>query len=101
MSTRSFAVEGAALLLLAAIALILLVLVGHVRAEPLTTYRDSMGQVHGYATTRGNTTTYEDAMGRQTGRSEAARRHDNLLRRDGAADRYCAASEVITTEHFF
>jgi hypothetical protein len=34
---RSFTLETAALLLLAAIALILLTLIGHVRAEPLTT----------------------------------------------------------------
>jgi len=62
---RSFPLDAAALLLLAAIVLILLVPLGHVRAEPLTTYRDSMGRVQGYATKHGNATTFTDAMGRQ------------------------------------
>jgi hypothetical protein len=35
MNTRSFALDVAALALLAAIALIMLVLIGHVHAEPL------------------------------------------------------------------
>jgi hypothetical protein len=77
MRTRSFAFDAAALALLAALALIVLVLTGHVRAEPLTTYRDNMGRVQGYATTHGNTTTYQDAQGRQTGRAE--RRPDGTV----------------------
>jgi YD repeat-containing protein len=57
--------------LLTAIAWIALVLIGHVRAE--MTFRDSMGRVQGYATKRGNTTTYTDPQGRETGRAERHR----------------------------
>jgi hypothetical protein len=58
-------------MLLAAIIIILLVLVGHVRAEPLTTrtFKDSMGREIGRSTTHGNTTTFRDSMGRETGRA--------------------------------
>jgi len=69
---RSFPLDAAALLLLAAIVLILLVPLGHVRAEPLTTYR-GMGRVQGYATKHGNATTFTDAMGRQIRRAERNR----------------------------
>ena len=60
MYPRSFALDAAALMLLVAIMLILLALVGQVRAEPQTTrtFRDSMGREVGRATTSGNTTTF-------------------------------------------
>jgi len=65
-------VVALALATVLSVGMILLVLIGHVRAEPVTTFRDSMGRVKGYATKQkpGSTTTYEDAMGRQTGRAE-------------------------------
>jgi hypothetical protein len=53
-----------------AIATAILVLVLPAAAEPLTVLKNDKGQVTGYATTRGNVTTYEDAAGRQTGRAE-------------------------------
>jgi hypothetical protein len=39
------------------------------RAEPLTTYRDSMGRVTGYAQTRGNATVFTNERGQETGRA--------------------------------
>jgi hypothetical protein len=51
----------------AAVAFLSAVLIGHLRAEPVTTYRDSMGRVQGYATTRGN---FSNEKGQQTGRAE-------------------------------
>ena len=35
----------------------------------LTVFRDSMGRVQGYATTRGNSTTFTNERGQQTGRA--------------------------------
>jgi hypothetical protein len=66
---RSFALDAAALMLLDAIAVI--ALIGHVRAEPLTTrtFKDSVGREIGRSTTSGNTTTFRDSMGRETGRA--------------------------------
>ena len=73
---RSFTVDVATLLLLAAITLI-----GHVRAEPLTTrtFQDSMGREVGRATTHGNTTTFRDSMGRNRPRC-TERQWYNVLR---------------------
>jgi hypothetical protein len=66
MTMRSFTLDVAALMLLATI-----MLIGHVRAEPLTTrtFKDSMGREIGRSTTHGNTTTFQDNMGRDTGRA--------------------------------
>jgi len=44
MQPRSFALDAAALLLLAAIALIILVLIGHLRAEPMPYPKPATGQ---------------------------------------------------------
>jgi hypothetical protein len=63
----------------AAVAFLSAVLIGHLRAEPVTTLRDSMGRVQGYATTRGDTTTFTDSMGRQTGRAERNRDGTTIL----------------------
>jgi hypothetical protein len=63
----------------AAVAFLSAVLIGHLRAEPVTTYRDSMGRVQGYATTRGNTTTFSNALGQQTGRAERQRDGTTIL----------------------
>ena len=54
-----------------------LAIVGVVRAEPVTTYRDNMGRVQGYGSTRGNVTTYSNSLGQQTGRAE--RRRDGTV----------------------
>jgi hypothetical protein len=80
MTTRSFALDAAALLLLAAIVIILLVLTGFVRAEPMQsrTFYDSMGREVGRADKRGSTTTFHDAQGRETGRAE--RRPDGTVK---------------------
>jgi hypothetical protein len=69
------------------VGMILLVLIGHVRAEPVTTFRDNMGRVQGYATKHGNTTTYEDRMGQQTGRAER--------RPDGTTNFYDSMGRMI------
>jgi hypothetical protein len=93
MYSRSFALDAAALMVLAAIALILLVLIGHVRAEPLTTrtFRDSSGREIGRATTHGNTTTFQDSMGRETGRATKSGNgttfYDNFGRETGRTSR--------------
>jgi hypothetical protein len=42
-------------------------------AQPLTTFRNDRGQVTGYATTRGNVTTFTNPFGQQTGRAERSR----------------------------
>jgi YD repeat-containing protein len=90
---RSFTVDVATLLLLAAIMLIMLALISHVRAEPLTTrtFQDSMGREIGRATTSGNTTTFYDNLGRETGRSttngNTTTLRDNLGRETGRVNR--------------
>ena len=38
-------------------------------AEPVTVYRDSMGRVQSYASKHGNTTTFSNSLGQQTGRA--------------------------------
>jgi general stress protein YciG len=92
MYSRSFTVETAAMLL-AAIMLILLTLIEHVRAEPLTTrtFRDSSGREIGRATTSGNTTTFYDNLGRETGRATRSNNgttfYDNFGRETGRASR--------------
>src|SRR5262249_26859178 len=49
----------------------LLILIGHVNAEPQTrTFYNDRGQVTGQATTRGNTTTFSNDKGQSVGRSE-------------------------------
>jgi hypothetical protein len=52
------------------IGMIMLMLLGVVRAEPLTVFRNDRGQVTGYGERRGNTTTFSNSLGQQTGRSE-------------------------------
>jgi hypothetical protein len=47
--------------LLVAMLLVLLVTLGDVRAEQLQTFRDDKGRVTGQATTRGSSTTFQDA----------------------------------------
>jgi hypothetical protein len=47
-------------------------------AEPVTVYRDSMGRVQGYASKHGNTTTFSNSLGQQTGRAERGR--DGIIR---------------------
>jgi hypothetical protein len=42
-------------------------------AEPVTTFRNSQGQIQGYATKHGNATTFENSQGQQTGRAERNR----------------------------
>ena len=42
-------------------------------AEPLTTHRNSLGQVTGSAQQRGNTTVFTDRMGQQVGTSVLTR----------------------------
>ena len=85
---RSFTVDVAALMLLATIALI-----GHVRAEPLTTrtFRDSSGREIGRMTTHGNPTTFYDNLGRETGRASRSGNsttfYDNLGRETGRASK--------------
>jgi hypothetical protein len=87
MTMRSFTLDVAAL------ALIMLVLIGHVRAEPLTTrtFQDSMGREIGRATTNGNTTTFRDSMGRETGRAVRSGNgttfYDNFGREIGRSSR--------------
>jgi hypothetical protein len=90
---RSFTVDVATLLLLAAIMLIMLALISHVRAEPLTTrtFQDSMGREIGRATTSGNTTTFRDSMGRETGRAvrsgSGTTFYDSMGRQTGRSSR--------------
>jgi hypothetical protein len=56
---------------LLSVAMIILVLIGHVRAEPQTrTFYNDKGQVTGTATTRGNTTMFSNDKGQVTGRAE-------------------------------
>jgi hypothetical protein len=61
------------------------------------TFQDSMGRNTGRSVTdsRGNTTFY-DAMGRNTGRS-ATWRHHHGLRPDGSADRHDQREQVTGT----
>jgi phosphoglycerol transferase MdoB-like AlkP superfamily enzyme len=59
----------------AAVAFLSAVLIGHVRADDVTTFKNSKGQVTGYGTKQGNTTTFSNALGQQTGRAE--RQRDN------------------------
>jgi YD repeat-containing protein len=90
---RSFALDAAALALLAAIALFTLALLGHVRAEPQTTrtFRDSFGREIGRATTNGNTTTFYDNLGREAGRASRSGNgttfYDNFGRETGRVSR--------------
>jgi hypothetical protein len=73
---RENAVLAGALALAVAlsIGMILLVLIGHVRAEDRTrTLYNDKGQVTGTATARGNTTTFSNEKGQVTGRAERSR----------------------------
>ena len=97
MHPRSFALDAAALLLLATIIWVMLVLFGHVRAEPLSTqsttrtFHDNMGREVGRATTNGSTTTFRDNFGRETGRAVKSGNgttfYDNFGREVGRASR--------------
>ena len=90
---RSFSLDAVALALLAAMALVLLVLVGLVRAEPLTTHlsEDSSGREVGRAVTSGGTTALYDNLGRETGRATPSGNgttfYDNFGRETGRANR--------------
>jgi YD repeat-containing protein len=77
-----------ALAVVASVGMILLVLIGHVRAEERTRmlYNDK-GQVTGQATTRGNTTTFSNHKGQVTGRAERSR--------DGTANFYDSMGRMI------
>ena len=86
---RSFALDTAALALLAAIALIMLVLIGHVRAEPLpqpkvgacpSGYTESVGALHAHAP--GRARRLSQGLGSVSVRLDAIRR---ILSRDGAS----------------
>jgi hypothetical protein len=57
---------------LAAIAL-LAATIAAAGAEPLTTFRNSQGQIVGYGERRGNTTIFTNPSGQQTGRAERQR----------------------------
>jgi hypothetical protein len=64
--------------LLAAMLLLLLILIGHVRAEERArTFFNERGQEVGRSVTRGNTTTFENSRGQATGRAE--RRPDGTI----------------------
>ena len=86
--TISIVFDMAALLFVAALAVVLLVLVGVVRAEDRTrTFYNDKGQEVGRSERRGNTTIYIDASGRRTGRSERSS--------DGTSTFYDAQGRVI------
>jgi len=88
---RENAVLAVALALAAvlSIGMILLVLLGHVRAEPGTTFKNDKGQVTGYATTRGNVTTFSNERGQQTGRAQR--------RPEGSTNYYDDKGRIIGT----
>jgi hypothetical protein len=73
-STGASFLGGLAVLgFLAAMLLVFAVLFGMVRASAetqLQTFRDDKGRITGQATTRGNTTTFENSRGQNTGRAE-------------------------------
>jgi hypothetical protein len=72
------------------IGMILLVLMGHVRAEPLTVFRNDKGQIVGYGEKRGNsTTTFSNPLGQEVGRAER--------QRDGTTTFYDSAGRIIGT----
>jgi hypothetical protein len=71
------------------IGMIVLMLLGVVRAEPLTVFRNDRGQVTGYGERRGNTTTFSNSLGQQTGRAER--------QRDGTTIFYDAMGRQIGT----
>jgi YD repeat-containing protein len=72
------------------VGMILLVLIGHVRAEERTrTFYNDKGQVTGQATTRGNTTTFSNDKGQVTGRAER--------RPDGTTNFYDDKGRIIGT----
>ena len=82
MTRRSFTLETAALALLAAIAQIMLVLIGHSSGREIgrtttngntTTFYDNLGRETGRASRRGNGTTFYDNFGRETGRVSRGR----------------------------
>jgi hypothetical protein len=62
-----------ALVFVISVVLIMLILIGHVRAEPVTVFRNDKGQVIGYGEKRGNTTTYSNEKGQQTGRADRSK----------------------------
>jgi hypothetical protein len=70
--------------LVASIGMILLILVGHVRAETQTrTFHNDKGQVTGRATTRGDTTTFSNERGQVTGRAERRGNTTNFFNERG------------------
>jgi hypothetical protein len=70
------------------VGMIMLVLIGHVRAEERTrTLYNERGQEVGRATTRGNTTTFSNDRGQVTGRAER--------RPDGTTNFYDSMGRMI------
>jgi hypothetical protein len=89
-SGASFFNALAVLGLLVAMLLVLLVTLGHVRAEERSrTFQNPLGQEVGRATTRGNTTTFSNERGQQTGRAER--------RPDGSTNFYDAQGRTLGT----
>jgi YD repeat-containing protein len=77
-----------ALAVVLSIGMILLVLIGHVRAEERTrTLYNDKGQVTGQATTRGSTTTFSNERGQSVGRAER--------RPDGTTNFYDSMGRMI------
>jgi predicted lipid-binding transport protein (Tim44 family) len=85
LSSKGLAMLG----LLAAIILVLLILVGHVRAEESRTLKNEKGQEIGRSITHGNTTTFSNERGQQTGRAER--------RGDGSTIFYDAQGRMLGT----
>jgi hypothetical protein len=89
-SGASFFNALAVLGLFAAMLLLLLITLGHVRAEERAqTFQNPLGQEVGRATTRGGSTIFYDSKGRQEGRAER--------RPDGSTLFYDANGRVIGT----
>jgi len=81
-------VVALALAVVLSIGMILLVLIGHVRAEERTrTLYNDKGQVTGTGTTRGNTTTFSNERGQSVGRAER--------RPDGTTNFYDSMGRMI------
>jgi hypothetical protein len=75
--------------LLVAMLLVLLVTLGHVRAEESRVFKNEKGQEVGRSVTRGNTTTLKNERGQEVGRSER--------RGDGTINFYDQSGRMIGT----
>jgi hypothetical protein len=71
------------------IGMIMLMLLGVVRAEPLTVFKNDRGQVTAYGERRGNTTTFSNERGQSVGRAER--------RPDGTTNFYDSMGRIIGT----